>query len=91
LLAHQKTAFNNIRFAALYREEKAVCYENGTARRNTWWGQVAAPLAKLLCDGWEQINLRRAEYEIRKKIEGTNLVWNGWYAFRRGLATNLYR
>jgi integrase len=50
-----------------------------------------APLANLLADGWEQVNLRRAEYEIRKKIEGTNLVWKGWYAFRRGLATNLYR
>ena len=27
----------------------------------------------------------------RKRIKGTNLVWKGWYAFRRGLATNLYR
>ncbi len=52
---------------------------------------VVAPLAKLLSDGWEQISLRRAEYEIRKRIEGTNLVWRGWYAFRRGLATNLFR
>ena len=50
-----------------------------------------APQAKLLADGWEQISLRRAEYEIRKKIEGTNLAWKGWYAFRRGLATNRYR
>jgi len=52
---------------------------------------VVAPLAKLFADGWEQVNLRRAEYEIRKKIEGTNLAWKGWYAFRRGLATDLYR
>ena len=52
---------------------------------------VVAPLAKLLADGWEQISLRRAEYEIRKKIEGTSLTRKGWYAFRRGLATNLYR
>lgn len=35
-----------------------------------------APLAKLLADGWEQVSMRRAEYE---------------HAFRRGLATNLYR
>ena len=34
-------------------------------------------------------HLRRAEYEIRKKIEGSNLVWRGWYAFRRGLATTV--
>jgi hypothetical protein len=32
----------------------------------------SAPLVKLLSDGWEQIDLRRAEYEIRKKIRGTN-------------------
>jgi integrase len=31
---------------------------------------VVAPLAKLLADGWEQINLRRAEYDIRKRIKG---------------------
>jgi hypothetical protein len=52
---------------------------------------VVAPLAELLSDGWGQINPRRAEYEIRKKIKGTNLTWRGWYAFRRGLATNLYQ
>jgi len=45
---------------------------------------VVAPLAKLLSDGWEQINLRRAEYKIRKKIEVTNPVWKGWYAFPSG-------
>ena len=62
-----------------------------TKTGNDEWLPVVAPLAKLLCDGWDQICLRRAEYEIRKKIEGTNLVWRGWYGFRRGLATNLYR
>jgi len=62
-----------------------------TKTGNDEWLPVVAPLAKLLCDGREQISLRRAEYEIRKKIEGTNLVWKGWYGFRRGLATNLYR
>src|SRR5262249_40715453 len=51
---------------------------------------VIAPLNRLLADGWEQINLRRAEYAIRKKIEGTNLCWKGWYGFRRGMATNLF-
>jgi hypothetical protein len=53
-------------------------------------GPVIAPLKRLLADGWEQINLRRAEYAIRKKIEGTNLHWKGWYGFRRGMATNLF-
>ena len=62
-----------------------------TKTGNDEWLPVVAPLVKLLSDGWEQINLRRAEYQIRKKITGTNLAWRGWYAFRRGLATNLYR
>jgi hypothetical protein len=62
-----------------------------TKTGNDEWLPVVAPLDKLLADGWGQINLRRAEYEIRKKIKGTNLTWRGWYAFRRGLATNLYR
>jgi len=63
-----------------------------TKTGNDEWLPGVAPLVKLLSDGWEQSNLRRAEYEIRKKIKGTNLAWRGWYAFfRRGLATNLYR
>ena len=62
-----------------------------TKTGNDEWLPVVSPLVKLLSDGWEQINLRRAEYEIRKKIKSTNLAWRGWYAFRRGLATNLYR
>ena len=41
--------------------------------------------------GLNKSNLRRAEYEIRKQIKGINLAWRCWYAFRRGLATNLYR
>jgi len=62
-----------------------------TKTGNDEWLPVVAPLVKLLSDGFEQINLRRAEYKIRKKIKGTNLAWRGWYAFRRGLATNPYR
>jgi len=48
-----------------------------TKTGNDEWIPVVAPLAKLLADGWEQISLRRAEYEIRKKIEGTSLTWKG--------------
>src|SRR6516225_11531915 len=70
-------------------KERAICQDTKTG--NAEWLPVVAPLVKLLSDGWVQINLRRAEYEIRKKIKGTNLAWKGWYAFRRGLATNLYR
>ena len=92
-------------FLALRRPEVEVLlpddYDQGrgkirihraTKTGNDEWLPVVAPLVKLLSDGWEQSNLRRAEYEIRKKIKGTNLAWRGWYAFfRRGLATNLYR
>jgi hypothetical protein len=49
---------------------------------------VIAPLKRLLVDGWEPINLRRAARAIRKRIQGVNLRWLGWYAFRRGMATN---
>ena len=52
---------------------------------------MVVPLVKLLSDGWEQSDLRRAEYEIRKKIKDTNLARRGWYAFRCGLATNRRR
>jgi len=50
-----------------------------------------APLAELLVDGWDQIIMRRAEYAIRERINGTSLRWKSWYAFRRGMATNLFR
>jgi integrase len=46
-----------------------------TKTGNDEWLPVVAPLAKLLSDGWGQINLRRAEYEIRKKVKGANIVW----------------
>ena len=70
---------------------RKIRIHRGTKTGNDEWLPVVAPLSALLSDGWEQINLRRAEYEIRKKIKGTHLAWRGWYTFRRGLATNLYR
>jgi intergrase/recombinase len=27
---------------------------------------------------------------MKKRLPGTGLRWRGWYAFRRGLATNLW-
>ena len=32
-----------------------------------------------------------ARFVIRPALKGTRLKWQGWHAFRRGLATNLYR
>ncbi len=32
-----------------------------------------------------------ARFVIRPALEGTGIEWHGWHAFRRGLATNLYR
>jgi len=52
---------------------------------------VIAPLGELLSDGLNQINMRRAEYAIQQRVEGTDLEWNGWYDFLRGMATNLFR
>ena len=73
------------------RQRGKIRIHRDTKTGNDEWLPVVAPLAKLLSDGWGQINLRRAEYEIRKKVKDANIVWRGWYAFRRGLATNLYR
>jgi hypothetical protein len=72
-------------------EKRRIRIHRDTKTGNDELLPVVAPLAKLLADGWEQVNLRRAEYAVRQKIEGTNLTWKGWYAFRRGFATNLYR
>ena len=32
-----------------------------------------------------------ARFVIRPALAGTGIEWHGWHAFRRGLATNLYR
>ena len=32
-----------------------------------------------------------ARFVIRPALKGTGIEWHGWHAFRRGLATNLYR
>ena len=53
---------------------------------------VVAPLRRILAAGWNQINMRNAEYEIRQRLEcSATLKWRGWYAFRRGMLTNLWR
>ena len=62
-----------------------------TKTHNDIWLPVVKPLGDLLANGWEPVNMRRAEYAIRKVLKGTNLPWLGWYGFRRGLASNLYR
>jgi integrase len=51
---------------------------------------VIAPGKRLLADGSEPISLRAAAKQIRKRIQGTNLRWLGWYVFRSGMATNLF-
>ena len=73
------------------QERGRIRIHRHTKTGNDEWLPVVAPLAKLLAQGWEQINMRRAEYAIRVKIKGTNIKWRGWYAFRRGMATNLFR
>lgn len=73
------------------REHGRIRIHRNAKTGNDEWLPVVAPLRKLLVDGWEKINMRQSEYVIRKRIQGTSLVWKGWYAFRRGLSTNLYR
>ena len=34
---------------------------------------------------------RLARFVIRPALKQAGLEWHGWHAFRRGLATNLYR
>jgi hypothetical protein len=51
---------------------------------------VVGPLRPVMLQGWDRIDMRRAETAIRLRLEGTTLRWKGWYAFRRGMMTNLY-
>src|SRR5215467_9212976 len=74
------------------RKKRQIHIHRDTKTGNDEWLPVVAPLAKLLGDGFEQVtNMRTIRHLIQKKIVGTNLRWKGWYAFRRGLATSLYR
>jgi integrase len=61
-----------------------------TKTHNDVWLPVAAELQRILAKGWATIDMAKAEAEIRRAIVGTSLQWKGWYAFRRGMMTNLY-
>jgi len=54
---------------------------------------VIGPLRRILAENpvWGPICLDSAAKVIKRRIKGTNLKWKGWYAFRRGMATNLYK
>jgi integrase len=53
---------------------------------------VIGPLRHIMAaGGWNKINMRRAEYAIREKLKCSSLEWKGWYAFRRGMLTNLWK
>ena len=52
---------------------------------------VIPELRRILAAGWNRVNLRKAERAIVKTLKGTSLDWRGWYAFRRGMLTNLWR
>jgi len=53
---------------------------------------VVGPLREIMAaGGWNQINLRIAERTIVKRLQCTTLEWKGWYAFRRGMLTNLWK
>jgi hypothetical protein len=71
------------------KEKDRIRIHRHTKTGNDEWLPVVAPLRKLLAGGWEQINLRRAEYAIRQKIEGTNLTWKGWYLPARTINQSL--
>lgn len=72
------------------QKQGKVRIHRDTKTGNDEWLPVVAPLGYWRMAG-SNSTCAAPEYEIRKRIKGTNLVWKGWYAFRRGLATNLYR
>lgn len=51
---------------------------------------VAGPLRKIMAAGGGTRSIC-AERAIVKTLERTTLEWKGWYAFRRGMLTNLRR
>lgn len=72
-------------------QTKRIRIHRDTKTHNDEWLPVIAPLRKVIERGWSRVNMRRAEYAIRQMLEGTTLRWKGWYAFRRGMLTNLWR
>jgi integrase len=69
-----------------------VRIHRNTKTRNDEKLPVIGPLRKIMAAGdWNQINLRIAERAIVKTLKGTTLQWKGWYGFRRGMLTNLWK
>jgi integrase len=64
-----------------------------TKTGNDEWLPVVGPLRQIMDSGdWKRINMRKAEYLIRQVLEeNKTLQWKGWYAFRRGMLTNLWK
>lgn len=62
-----------------------------TKTGNDEWLPVIGPLRTILASPWNRINLLNSKRAIEKAIKGTNLKWRGWYAFRRGMLTNLWK
>jgi integrase len=61
-----------------------------TKTGNSEWLPVVGPLRAVMESGWTKVNMRQAGYTIGQALKSTSLKWKGWYAFRRGLLTNLW-
>jgi integrase len=61
-----------------------------TKTGNDEWLPAAAPLRRILAGGWEPVNLNAIGCLLYYRLRNMDLKWKGWYAFRRGMATNLY-